>query len=411
MICGDMWTHTLTLLQYDEVPVPEWIKSPILKMLRETKTTPSQMSQINVQLGMMFAEAVDTFCDKYGVAKSSIDLIGSHGQTIWLLSMPQAKETRSALCMGEGTVMSSLTGITSVTDFRMAEQAVGRQGAPLVALIDGLLLHHPTKWRICQNIGGIANLCIIPPDTEGGVDAMIDWDCGPGNMFIDNAMRYFTDGKQEYDRDGEWGAQGTVDQSIVDCFLDNNWYVNHAPPKTTGRETFGDNEGQQLVKQCLNKGLSKYDTIATLTRITAANIIRQYKTFFPDWTKIDEIFMCGGGARNPNIIRYLQEQLPQVHIRALDETGVPGDAKEAISFAQQAVEAVLGRAALVPINSDSLTPNTISGKIAPGLKWRSLMKMCCDFGAGGPLPTVKNMVVDKPYTEWTSMPGVYATKS
>lgn len=377
-------------------------------MLRETKTTPSQMSQINVQLGVMFADAVDTFCSKFGIDKEKIDLLGSHGQTIWLLSMPKKGETRSAFCLGEGTVISAATGITTVTDFRMAEQAVGRQGAPLVALIDGLLLHHPTKWRICQNIGGIANLCIIPPDSEGGVDAMIDWDCGPGNMFIDNAMRYFTNGEMEYDRDGKWGAQGKVDQAIVDSFLDTQWYVNHAPPKTTGRETFGDNEGQMLVSQCLEKGLSKYDTIATLTRITAQNIIKQYKTYFNDWEKIDEIFMCGGGARNPNIIRYLQESLPNVRVRALEETGVPSDAKEAISFAQQAVEAVLGRAALVPVNSDSLTPNTISGKIAPGRDWRKLMKMCIDFGEGSPLPTVKDMVIDKPYTKWTSMPDVYS---
>ena len=377
-------------------------------MLREIRTTPSHMSQINVQLGIMFADAVETFCSKFGIDKEKIDLLGSHGQTIWLLSMPKKGETRSAFCLGEGTVMSAATGITTVTDFRMAEQAVGRQGAPLVALIDGLLLHHPTKWRICQNIGGIANLCIIPPDSEGGVDAMIDWDCGPGNMFIDNAMRYFTNGKMEYDNNGEWGAQGTVDQSVVDMFLDNHWYVNHKPPKTTGRETFGDNEGQMLVSQCLNKGLSKYDTIATLTRITAQNIVRQYKMYFDDWEKIDEIFMCGGGARNPNIIRYLQESLPNVRIRALEETGVPSDAKEAISFAQQAVEAVLGRAALVPVNSDSLIPNTISGKIAPGRDWRRLMKMCVDFGGGQPLPTVKDMVVDKPYTKWRSMPDVYS---
>jgi 1,6-anhydro-N-acetylmuramate kinase len=154
-----------------------------------------------------------------------------------------------------------------VTDFRMAEQAVGRQGAPLVALIDGLLLRNPTKWRICQNIGGIANLCVIPPDHAGGVDAMVDWDCGPGNMFIDAAMRHFTDGEAEYDRDGEWGRRGTVNQRIVDAFLGSNYYCNLMPPKTTGREDFGG--------QCEKLGMSKYDTLATITRITSQNIVKQ----------------------------------------------------------------------------------------------------------------------------------------
>lgn len=153
------------------IPVPQYIKKPVLTMLRETKTAPSLMSQLNVHLGNMFGETVKLFCEKHNIPIDSIDLIGSHGQTIWLLSMPEDGETRSALCLGEGTVMSGLTGITTVTDSRMAEQAAGRQGAPLVALIDGLLRH-----PICQNIGGIANLCVIPPDSEGGVDAMVDWD-------------------------------------------------------------------------------------------------------------------------------------------------------------------------------------------------------------------------------------------
>ncbi|KAL2005219.1 hypothetical protein VTN00DRAFT_2429 [Thermoascus crustaceus] len=395
----------MEILKYDEIPVPQSIKKPVLSMLRETKTTPSLMSQLNVQLGTMFGETVKVFCDKHNIPIDSIDLIGSHGQTIWLLSMPQEGETRSALCLGEGTVISGITGITAVTDFRMAEQAVGRQGAPLVALIDGLLLRHPTKWRICQNIGGIANLCVIPPDCEGGVDAMVDWDCGPGNMFIDNAMRYFTDGEMEYDKDGEWGARGTVNQEIVDRFLDSNPYCNHPPPKTTGRETFGDNEGQAIVDECLALGMSKYDTLATITRITAQNIVKQYRTFLPryniDVDKVSEIYMCGGGARNPNIIKYLREQLPNTEILKLDETGVPSDAKEAVSFAQQALEAILGRAALVPINSDTLTPNTISGKIAPGLRWREVMAMAVEFGKGMTrLPTVKEMIVDRKYTEW-----------
>jgi 1,6-anhydro-N-acetylmuramate kinase len=388
--------------------VPQRMKKPILKMLRETRTTPSAMSQLNVQLGQMFGDAVQEFCEKHNVEMDSIDLIGSHGQTIWLLSMPKEGETRSAFCLGEGTIISAQTGITTVTDFRQAEQSVGRQGAPLVALIDGLLLHHPTKMRLCQNIGGIANLCLIPADSEGGVDKMVDWDCGPGNMFIDAAMRYYTNGEQEYDKDGEWGAQGTVNQQIVDDFLAKNAYINHHPPKTTGREVFGDNECQEIIEACEAAGCSKYDTLATVTRITGQNIIRQYRTFLPSYgidpDRIDEIFMCGGGARNPNIIAYLQKELPNTRICKLDETGVPADAKEAVSFAQQALEAVLGRAALVPINSDSLTPNCISGKIAPGKKWRELMKMCVAFGDAwegeGPLPTVKDMVVDKPYTDW-----------
>lgn len=385
------------------------MKKPILKMLRETQTTPSAMSQLNVQLGEMFGDAAIEFCRKHAIELDSIDLIGSHGQTIWLLSMPKEGETRSAFCLGEGTIISAMTGITTVTDFRQAEQSVGRQGAPLVALIDGLLLRHPTKMRLCQNIGGIANLCLIPPDSQGGVDAMIDWDCGPGNMFIDAAMRYFTNGEQEYDKDGEWGKKGTVNQKVVDDFLASNDYINRRPPKTTGREVFGDNECQEIIDSCLAAGCSKYDTLATVTRITAQNIVRQYRTFLPafgvDPSAIDEIFMCGGGAHNPNVVDYLRAEMPRVRVCSLDETGVPADAKEAVSFAQQALEAVLGRAALVPINSDSLTPNCISGKIAPGKRWRDLTRRCVAFGEScgyeGALPTVKEMVVDRPYTEWT----------
>ncbi|KAK0613676.1 hypothetical protein B0T14DRAFT_606130 [Immersiella caudata] len=398
----------MEVLKYNELLVPQRMKKPILKMLRETRTIPSAMSQLNIQLGQMFADAVHEFCATHHVATDSIDLIGSHGQTIWLLSMPQAGETRSAFCLGEGTIMSAQTGITTVTDFRQAEQSVGRQGAPLVALIDGLLLRHPTKTHLCQNIGGIANLCLIPADANGGVDATVDWDCGSGNLFIDAAMRHYTDGAQEYDKDGEWDAQGTVNQPIVYAFLSGNDYINRPPPETTGREVFGDKECAGITAACEAAGCSKYDTLATITRITVKNIVRQYWTFLPrygiDPDSIEEIFKCGGGTHNPNIMAYLRQALPNAGICSLDETGVLADAEEAVSFAQQALEALLGRAALVPVNSDSLVPNCISGKIAPGKKWRELMRMCVAFGesweGGGPLPTVREMIVERPYTEW-----------
>ncbi|KAF5707593.1 anhydro-n-acetylmuramic acid kinase [Fusarium mundagurra] len=368
----------LTVLGMNSGTAMDGIDCALVQYYQETPNAPLHMELIKYDEMPMFGGAVKEFCDKHKISMDSIDLIGSHGQTIWLLSMPEEGETRFAFCLEEGTVISAITGVTTVADFRMAEQAVGRQGAPLVALIDGLLLQHLTK------------------------------DCGPGNFFIDNAMRYFTNGEMEYDRDGEWSARGTVCQEIVDKFLSTNKYCNHVPPKTTGRETFGDNEGQELINECLTAGCDKYDTLATITRITAQNIIKQYRTFFPRFgisvDQIAEIYMCGGGARNPTIIKYLKDQLPDTEIRALDETGVSSDAKEAVSFAQQAMEAILGRSALVPVNSDSLVPNTISGEIAPGRRWREIMASSILFGEGrSALPTVKEMIVKRPYTAWKAM--------
>ncbi|CDK26331.1 unnamed protein product [Kuraishia capsulata CBS 1993] len=382
----------LKIVHHGEMPMPADLKETVLRLIKDNSTSVEEISEVNTRLGMAFAEAAVNFCVEYKVDR--VDLIGSHGQTIWYVSDPKPGQCRSVLTFAEATYIANKMGKTVVSDFRISEQSVGRQGAPMIAFFDSLLLIHPTKLRACQNIGGISNVCFVVPESKGGLDRCFDYDIGPGNVFIDAAIRFFTGGKSEYDKDGEWGRHGTVDQEIVDTYLDQ-YYFNRTPPKTTGRELFGDSEAERLIGMCQAKGLNNFDIVATLTRITAQSIVNDYRRYAPG--PIDEIILCGGGSFNPNITEFIQQNFPQSRMYLLDEHGVSSGAKEAVTFAFQGLEAILGRPLIVPDQVETSTP-VVVGKITPGANYRELQRTAVNFSRGHEeepyLPAVRRLVLD-----------------
>ncbi|UKZ76551.1 hypothetical protein TrVFT333_004258 [Trichoderma virens FT-333] len=326
------------LLKYDEIPLEPKIKKRVMNMILHNTTTPQELSEVNVILGETFADAVKAFGEKHDVPLSSIDVIGSHGQTIWLESMPRDGHKQSALTMAEGTFIASLTGITTVTDFRVSDQAAG-------------------------------------------------------NVFIDAAVRYFTNGEREYDKDGEMGKAGKVNQEMVDDFLKTHFYFALEPPKTTGREVFRDTIAHELIERGTAEGMSPNDIVATITRITAQAIVEHYRRYMPtQYGPLAEVYMCGGGAKNPNILDHLKESFPETQFVMLDEAGIPADAKEAITFAWQGMEAVVGRSIPVPSRVETRR-GYVLGKVSPGLNYRRVMRKGMGFGAGNEhLDHVKELV-------------------
>jgi anhydro-N-acetylmuramic acid kinase len=299
-----------------------------------------EVARMNVLLGRLFAEAALDLMRRAGLSPRDVDLIASHGQTMCHLPADAA-----TVQIGEPAVIAELTGLPVVADFRARDMAAGGQGAPLVPYADYVLFRDPHRTRAIQNIGGIANVTLLP--AGGGIGDVLAFDTGPGNMVIDALVAALSDGARRYDENGAWAEQGRVSKEMLDV-LAAHPFLSRPPPKSTGREDFGAQFAAELLASARARGLSEADTIATATAFTAASIADAYRQFILPKHRLDEVILGGGGSYNRALVRMLAERLPGVPLRTHEDYGISGEAKEALAFAILGNETMCGRPANVP---------------------------------------------------------------
>ncbi len=345
-ITGNGLETEVDLIAFETFPFPSGVPQRILALCQPDTGRVDDICEMNFYIGHLFAEAVKHIVKKSGMHASDIDLIGSHGQTIHHLPK-DANTSRypSTLQVGEPAVIAHETGIPTIADFRVADMAAGGQGAPLVSYPDYLLFRNSTKTVGLLNIGGIANLTVLPANgTFASVSAA---DTGPGNMCIDAVVREITQGSEHYDKAGKRAVQGTPYQPIINEWLKHPFF-HQSPPKTTGREMFGRTYAMACLETCRKHKLSDNDCIATLTELTVQTITDYIERFITGQNPINTLYVSGGGVHNQTIMRRLGEQLPNTVVEPVDTSGISADAKEAIAFTILANEALHGNAGNLP---------------------------------------------------------------
>lgn len=340
-----------------------------------SKSRVDEICQLNADLGEQFAAAALVVISSAGLAVEDIDLIGSHGQTVWHMVEPSGEVT-STLQLAEGAIIAERTGITTVSNFRPRDIAAGGQGAPLTSYADWLLLRHPEHWRAAQNLGGIGNVTFLPPASDD-VSAPMSFDTGPSNSLIDTAMHILSGGTQGFDRDGQMAAKGHVNDSWLNKLLTHPYYQLQ-PPKTTGRELFGAEMAAALISEGRSLGLSDIDVVATLTALTAASIADAYERFAP--APIAEVVLHGGGARNPVLVEMLRNRLDPTPILTNEDVGLDNDNMEALVFALLAHETWHARAGMHPKLTGARHP-VVLGQIIPGSNYIDLIRQTWCIGA------------------------------
>lgn len=346
-----------------KIKVVDFLIDPFPRPLRERilavssrPTTSDEICRLHFELGEVYARAVRKVCRRSRVPLSKIGLVGSHGQTIGHLG-PQG-----TFQIGEPSVIAERTGITTVANFRPRDVAAGGHGAPLAPIFHYLFFRHRTKNIAVHNLGGISNLTSIPAGASA--DRVVGFDTGPANMVIDGLLRHFTDGHSFYDHGGRMAARGIVSLKLLKELM-RHPFILKKPPKTSGREEFGEILIRRLLAFGRRRRLRPEDLVATATAWTALSLAENYRRFIFPRGVPDEIIFGGGGIHNQTLMTMIRRELAGIKISTFDDHGLPADAAEAVCFAVLATLTYHGK----PTNLPSVTGadhRVILGNMTPG---------------------------------------------
>jgi anhydro-N-acetylmuramic acid kinase len=330
-------TPSVNLLGHLGLPYPEDMRAAVLCAMDADATSVAEMARLNWRLGEVYADAVEKAQEKFGV---KVGLVGCHGQTVYHQGVAErylGKDVRATWQVGEAAVIAERLRVPVVSDFRPGDVAAGGQGAPLVPMLDYCMFRSAEISRVLLNLGGIANLTAIP--AEADIDGVMAFDTGPGNMVIDDCMRRLYE--REFDENGAVARTGKVLRDVVEKVLKEG-YFSAPPPKSCGREQFGEVFVSRLIAMCRKAGGREdrdEDVVATATALTAASVVDAYRRFV--WKRVGqaapvspvEFVVAGGGANNGVLMEMLGDRLEPVKVRMMEELGVPAQAKEGLAFA------------------------------------------------------------------------------
>jgi anhydro-N-acetylmuramic acid kinase len=368
-IVGSSLFTQIKLRHFVSVPFDAIVREELLKVASGQLISSQTISQLNFLLGILYSDAVFKLCREAHTDFGELDLIGSHGQTIFHQSEPSlfcGRHIASTLQIGEASFVAEKTGVTTISDFRPRDMAAGGKGAPLIPYVDYVLFRDPRLGRVLLNIGGIANVTSIP--AAATIAQVKAFDTGPGNIVMDALVSHFTRGERKFDYGGELARSGKVIPDLLSHLLSAD-YFSRRPPKTAGREQFGELFLAALLERAFASRFE--DLVRTAAEVTARSIANAIESFIIPELHIGQLIVSGGGARNEFLIDLLKTLLPRLQVLYSDDLGVPAKAKEAIGFAILAHETFNLNAGNVPSATGARHP-VVLGKVIYGNNYNSL---------------------------------------